>query len=188
MVGGLAAASALWIALPIHDYGYLPWFVAVPCPILWAPSSACSPRPKHVLYRCGKNLGPIALGLLAGGMWGTMEWLREFFLTGFPWISLASSLSAWPAWSRARPSAGGIGLGALLTRGVWLIRGRGLVTPARLAGVALLAGLAALGIWRMAQEPAQSPKVGVSVVQGNVVEPQVGRGLPEPAPWSATWR
>ena len=29
-----ASASLYWIALPVHDYGYLPWILAVPCPLL----------------------------------------------------------------------------------------------------------------------------------------------------------
>jgi len=171
IVGGLAYAGGLyWIALPIHDYGYLPWIVAVPCPLLLAAFIGLfSGAYTYVLKCCGRNLGPLTVGLLAGGLWGSLEWLREFFLTGFPWLSLASSLSAWPVLVQGAAYTGGIGLGAVLTAAaVWLIRGPGLFGPPRLAGIAVLAGLFLLGLFRLDQAPEPGPEAGISVVQGNV--------------------
>ena len=28
------AASLYWLAIPVHDYGNLPWALALPCPVL----------------------------------------------------------------------------------------------------------------------------------------------------------
>ncbi|MEW5772629.1 MAG: apolipoprotein N-acyltransferase, partial [Thermodesulfobacteriota bacterium] len=44
-LAGLAgyAGSLYWIALPIHDYGPLPWILAAPCPALLASVLALYP-------------------------------------------------------------------------------------------------------------------------------------------------
>ena len=41
---GLAGASAClyWLAIPVHDFGGLPWALAAPCRCSWARISACT--------------------------------------------------------------------------------------------------------------------------------------------------
>jgi apolipoprotein N-acyltransferase len=118
----------------------------------------------------------IALGALA---WAGLEWVRSWFLTGFPWMDLGYLLTPWTQLIQTA-DLGGVALSSALVAGTNLalaaaVRGR--VKPLALA---LACWLLAFGYggWRLAQVDrlAQAaPQVQVQVVQGNVDQSQIGR-------------
>ena len=81
---GAAAASAslYWIVLPVHDYGFLPWVLAVPCPLLMGavlgmyPALFC-----WLLFATRGVLRPSAWGVFAGLSWIAIEALRGWLFS-----------------------------------------------------------------------------------------------------------
>lgn len=177
---GLAGASAAlyWIALPLHNVGQMPWFLAIPCAMalgayvgLYAGLFSLA---AHVLRRHP----PLIRGMELGLVWYFLEVLRGFLFTGFPWLSLSAAFVSWPLFLQGASVVGGYALGGIfVTIGCWL------GTPPRqankgvpLAGAVLLACIMLGGIWNMAQHPfvtANSPSVQpVFFVEGNIDQNQ----------------
>ncbi len=113
-MGTLGASAALyWVALPVHNFGGLPWVLAVPCVIvlgmyigLWGGAFA------SLLTRL-KVLPPWLLCAAAGLLWYTLEWVRGWLFTGFPWLSLSSAFAPWPEFIQGASALGMYGLSGL---------------------------------------------------------------------------
>ncbi|MFO7717278.1 MAG: apolipoprotein N-acyltransferase [Desulfohalobium sp.] len=161
--------SLYWVALPVHNFGGLPWVLAVPCPLLLAAYLALFPGLVAGLLAWARPRLP-ALGwvLLAGGLWFCAAWIRGRFLTGFPWQTLPQGLAAWPmavqpvAWLG---SYGYAGLLAAIAAAAALPKPR--FVPQCAAATALL-GLAAFGIWSLNQPLRPEATADISLVQGNI--------------------
>jgi apolipoprotein N-acyltransferase len=166
--GALAASASLyWIALPVHDYGYLPWILAVPCPLLMAavlglyPALFC-----WLLYSTRSALRPALWGVFAGLSWIAIEALRGWLFSGFPWLPLAATLAPWPFAIQAACLLGAYGLSGILAAcGVW-ISGPGLAS--RLLCLATLAVLTAYGFWSLAQPVKTDGEITAAMIQGNI--------------------
>jgi len=159
------AASLYWLAIPVHDYGNLPWALALPCPVLVGALLAAYGG----VFAAGMYLarhratGPLG-ALLAGLLWASLELLRNHFLTGFPWLTLASALSPWPAALGLASWVGGFGLSgavAALGHALFAARGRAKLMVLPLALLVLLP--ASL---RGPETPAGEASVGL--IQGNI--------------------
>ncbi len=130
LTGMLAYSACLyWIAVPIHDYGYLPWIVAIPFPVILgsyialysglfclllnkaAPFLHAGPfRPD------GKYSGAWALfklALFSALTWSLLEYLRGWLFTGFPWLSLSSAFVPWTWAIQGLSALGGYALSGL---------------------------------------------------------------------------
>lgn len=170
-LAGLAGygGSLYWIALPVHDFGPLPWILAAPCPVLLAMVLALYPALFSLGLRlAGRTLAWPLLALFAAGLWGGLEHLRGVLLTGFPWLVLPSALSPWPWTVQAAALVGANGLAGILAAASTLaLRGRGLSAP-RLASAALLGLLALYGAWRMDSPSGTVGEARVALIQGNV--------------------
>jgi len=159
------AASLYWLAIPVHDHGGLPWALALPCPVLvgalLAAYAGLFCMGMHLIrHRISHLLAMLASGLL----WASLELLRNHFLTGFSWLTLAQSMAPWPQTLGLAAWIGGFGLSALLVgMSHCLVLGRGF---ARLA-VLPLAGLCLLpALTRPLPIPAAT--ASVSMIQGNI--------------------
>lgn len=138
---GLAGASAClyWIAIPVHDIGGLPWLLAAPCALIlgayiglygglfaalvcWLSlpaQTAFSTRPARSDQSVRSNrsalvCGPWRRALALGLCWYLLEWIRGWFGTGFPWLSLASAFAPWPVMLQGASVVGVYGLGGVL--------------------------------------------------------------------------
>ena len=168
LTGTLAAAASLyWIAIPVHDYGSLPWILAVPCPMLMGvvlglyPALFCC-----LLHWTKRSLRPLVWGLFAGLAWTAVEFLRGWLFTGFPWFPLSVALAPWPLAIQGAALIGAYGLsGVLAACGVWLA-GPGLAP--RIAAVALLAVLAGYGLWALETPLEENGKINAAMIQGNI--------------------
>lgn len=168
--GWLAYAGSLyWVALPVHDFGPLPWFLAAPCPLLLAAVLGLYPALFSLGLRlAGRDLSWPLLGLFAAGLWGSLEHLRGAALTGFPWLVLPSALAPWPFAIQAAALVGANGLAGLLAgAAVLALRGRAL-SPPRLAALLLLGLLALHGTMRLDTPPARVGAARLALIQGNV--------------------
>jgi len=166
-----ASASLYWIAIPVHDYGFLPWVLAVPCPMLMAAVLAIYPAAFcWLLRKTSPPLGALGSGLLAFLAWTGLEALKGWLFSGFPWLPLAASLACWPAAIQSVSLIGAYGLsGVLAGCGVWLA-GPGL-SP-RLAALAVLAALAGYGLWAVDRPVATDGEMSAALVQGDIDQAQ----------------
>jgi apolipoprotein N-acyltransferase len=159
------AASLYWLAIPVHDHGGLPWALALPCPVLvgalLAAYAGLFCMGMHLIrFRISHLLAILASGLL----WASLELLRNHFLTGFSWLTLAQSLAPWPQTLGLAAWIGGFGLSALLVSlSHSLFAGRGW-TRAVAPALILLCLLPAL--MREPRTPAAT--ASVSMIQGNI--------------------
>ncbi|MBQ9105706.1 MAG: apolipoprotein N-acyltransferase [Mailhella sp.] len=176
-LAGLFGASAglYWIAVAAHRYGGFPWLLAAPCSILlgmyisfWGGLFAWTAARLVGLFAWRRA---VACGLL----WGLLEWIRGWFCTGFPWLTLSSGLAAWPVLLQPLSVLGACGYSSLLALSAFLLcEAFGSHRNFRLASASvLLLGLTMLfGVWRLAVMPEKLATQGepftVTMVQGNV--------------------
>lgn len=181
--GLLGATGGLyWIAVAVHDYGFFPWVAAASCAAvlgmyvgLWGglfSRAAAALRP----------LGPVRRCVAAGLLWYLLEWIRGWFGTGFPWLTLSGGLAAWPELVQGASLAGEYGLSGLLAGAGWLLAETALAARRgdfprcrRTGGAALLVlllpavfGWCRVHVVRPFPEPEEIAPLTVALVQGNV--------------------
>ena len=124
-VCGLVAASAClyWIAIPVHDFGGVPWGLAVPCPLLMGAYVGLYGGLFAVFSHLFQSLPLVRRSVLLGLIWYLLEVFRGWFLSGFPWLSLASAFAPWPAFIQGASLVGAYGLGGLYAGMVCLVAG-----------------------------------------------------------------
>lgn len=162
-----ASASLYWIALPVHDYGFLPWVLAVPCPMLMGvvlgiyPALFCL-----LLHSTRRSMRPLTWGVFAGLSWTALETLRGWLFSGFPWLTLAGALAPWPLAIQSLALIGAYGLSGVLSAcGVWLA---GPGWKPRLAAFLALTALAGQGLWAVSQPVRTDGRINAAMIQGNV--------------------
>jgi apolipoprotein N-acyltransferase len=177
------AGTLYWIPGVLVTYGGLSWPVALPVAGLLIAYLALFPaaaslvvgRAQHAYGRQALWLAPMA--------WVATEWLRGWLFTGFPWVSLGYSQSAWLPVAQTASLAGVWGLSALIVAANTALAFTLLPGRAPRFGVALVAtlvaGLTAWGAWRLQQPIAGGGTLRVGIVQGNV--PQDQKWSPEHA-------
>ncbi len=166
------AACLYWVALPPHDFGGLPWIVAVPFPLLLAAYIALY---AGFFSLCARAFLPLPLLLRAtalGCLWVCLEYLRGWLFTGFPWLSLSTAFAAWPICAQGASLFGAYGLSGLLvccallaglpSARPWLHKG------AALAIAALLVGYGAYSLNTLPEGEAGQARRPVLLVQGNI--------------------
>ena len=177
-----AASCLYWIAVAAHNYGGFPWVLAAPCSILLG---------MYVSFWGGLFAWIVARMegfslwrrvAASGLLWLLLEWIRGWFCTGFPWLTVSSGLAAWPVLLQPLSLIGTYGYSGCLSAAAFLlcealgasrVRGCGFCSlrPA-LAAVLLLGLSAGFGAWRLTVLPAklaeQGVPVAITMVQGNV--------------------
>jgi apolipoprotein N-acyltransferase len=162
------ALSMYWVAIPVHDYGGLPWILAIPCPALLGLYMGLYPAVFGFVLRLAKGMSWPLYGILAACLWAALELVRGVLFTGFPWLVLASAFSPWPEAIQSASLIGAYGLSGLLAgTAVLLTRGRLLSAP-RVAGLCILALVAVYGTWQLSKPVEHAGTLSVSLVQGNI--------------------
>lgn len=178
LCGTLAASASLyWIALPVHDYGFLPWVLAAACPVAMGcvlglyTGAFC-----WALAKTSRVFGPMQWGMFAGLAWLSLETLKGWLFTGFPWFPLAEALVPWPWAIQGVNLVGAYGFSALLAMGAaWLApaatdaegsKARPATGP--LAALACFALLAAYGLGTIDHMSEPSGVFSAALIQGNV--------------------
>ncbi len=166
---GLFGFGIHWVYISMSEFGGMSWALSAALTALLIVFVSLFPALAGALSARLLNRG-LAMVLVLPAVWTLCEWLRGWFLTGFPWLNLGYSQIDAPLAGLA-PLAGvyGISLAAALSAALLLAmhegagrsRGRAfaLLTMLWLSGAAL-----ALVDWT---RPAGEP-VTVSLVQGNV--------------------
>ncbi|KAB1443769.1 apolipoprotein N-acyltransferase [Pseudodesulfovibrio senegalensis] len=170
LAGTLACAGCMyWMVVPIAIYGNLPWFLALPCPVLVGAVLglfyAAYPALLHIFAKYDNGL---LLCLFAGLLWTSLEQLMGLVFTGFPWMNLASAFVPWPVFIQSASVVGAYGLSGLLV----VVATCGLlyntVKRALWMGSVLCAAIILFGVWSLSSPLQTGKNVGIGLVQGNV--------------------
>ncbi|MFZ0613173.1 MAG: apolipoprotein N-acyltransferase [Desulfobacterales bacterium] len=175
-----------WVAYTMRTYGHLPWPVGISILVLLAACLALFPAAfTALLGRLRPH--PLAALLLAPVVWVALEYLRSFFLSGFPWELLGYSQYRQLHLIQVSDIFGVYGVSFLIVaanaavfvlllnvmtrdwNGVRITRG---TAAAALVFAALLNGVNWFyGVHRMVEidrTSAAAPVVRVAIVQGNI--------------------
>jgi apolipoprotein N-acyltransferase len=177
-VAGLTAYGGIlyWLNIVMVTYGKLHWSVSVCLYLLLAAYLALYFGVIVYIVRRGEERGISPL-LSFPLLWVGLEYLRSFFLSGFPWASLGYSQYRHLPLIQIADLVGVYGVSFLIAFvNVVLYRAiKGGVVRERSAlpvkSAALCAGLLVLtlgyGYWRIGQ-PETGPQVRVALIQGNI--------------------
>ena len=193
LVGLLGFSPALyWLYYPIHNVGELPLLLTVPCIMLLGSylglftgtASLAFLQLRRWLLPQGLGHPPLGRAfvfvLLCSGAYGGLEFLSGILFTGFPWFTLATAFTPWPAWVQMASVVGTYGLGSLYVL-VVLLFGTGCFAGLRVrtvfgfAGSALLIGIVAFGSLRLSAAETDrptGPAPTFALIQGNVDQNQ----------------
>ncbi len=164
-----SCASLYWTALPLHDYGNIPWLLALPAPVLMSMVLGLYTMILAVVLRLGaRRLSPWFFGPFCALAWACMEIARGTLLTGFPWLTLAAALSPWPATIQGAAYIGAYGLSGLLAGLAAWPTVCGPLSRQGMTAVLLLIGLFFFGNMRADAPPPKDGSIHATIIQGNV--------------------
>ena len=171
------ACGVHWIYISLHDMGGLESSLAVlMLAMLVAIMALYSAAACVLAVRYAPQAGALQALLVFPAAWTLLEWVRGWFLTGFPWLSLGYSQVDSPLRGYA-PLVGiyGVSFCVLLSAGgLALAFARGVSLRRRLALLAALTGLWVAGglLSGLRWTEAAGPDLSVSLVQGDVPQDQ----------------
>lgn len=169
--GGTFLAGTYWLYNSIHLVGQAPLWIALFLMLgLVAIMGSYTALLGYAVARWGVASGPLRWLVLLPAGWVVVEWIRGWFLSGFPWLALGYSQLETPLRGYA-PVSGvyGTSLAAALMAGavVTLLLGR---RAARLTalGLVLLIVIAGAQLARVEWTAPRGTELSVALVQGAV--------------------
>ncbi|MCW1936121.1 apolipoprotein N-acyltransferase [Pseudomonas sp. MDMC_285] len=169
---GYFGVGVSWVFISISQYGNGP-VVAVLVTAAFVSLLALFPWGVAYLVRCLRpEMDAMALWLGLPAAWVLSEWMRTWFLTGFPWLFIGYSQTD-TTLATIAPVFGVLGVSllvALLAGGLaWVVQGPSL-RRAAVVGAVLVATLAGLQLLdREWTQPAADP-IDVVLLQGNIAQ------------------
>ncbi len=171
-----------WVYVSMHDFGGMPWPVAVVATSIFCSCFALLPAAAGWLFARVPATPMLRLTIVFPAAWALMEWARGWTFTGFPWLAVGYSQSPFGPLSGFAALLGVYGVSwlAAVSAGllVWLSAAAGAGAGLRARAVAagkhpVLAILAALwltgwGLQRVDWTRPVGDPVTVSLIQGNV--------------------
>lgn len=124
---GLFGAGIGWIYIALHDYGDMPFLLALPATALFAAFLALFPALAGYVQARLPAPAWVRMALVMPALWVLIEWLRGLIFTGFPWLTFGYSQAASPLAGYA-PLLGvyGVSLAMAVSAGLfsllWLMR------------------------------------------------------------------
>lgn len=171
---GLFGAGIGWIYVALHDYGDMPFLLAIFATAVFAAFLALFTA--LIGYIQARLHAPAwaRMAMLMPAIWVLLEWLRGLIFTGFPWMALGYSQAAASPLAGYAPLLGvygvslavavSAGLIALLWQARWSRQGQAAVAVLLVLWIAG-AALRTVGWTQAAGEPFK-----VSLVQGNIAQ------------------
>lgn len=171
---GFFGYGVWWIQVSVHQFGVPYYWFSVPVTTLFVMFMASYPALASALTRwlpCSSETARLCL--LAPLLWLLSEWLRGWFLTGFPWLTLGYSQTDGPLAAYA-PLIGVNGcslvIAFLAAALLYLVLARGWRSRAVVVACVLLAVLGAKPLEALRFTSPSGPAVRVTMVQGAVAQ------------------
>ena len=174
---GLFLSGTYWIYVSVHVFGRAPLWIAMMLMFGLVLIMACYLALVGWVIASLAGRRPWRLALVAPAVWALVEWLRGWFLSGFPWLSLGygqidSPLAGWA------PVLGVYGVSWMLLVSaaalVPLLAGRGRAAAVVLASMPWIAGYV---LQQAEWTDSSGDPVSTTIVQGGV--PQDRKWLAE---------
>lgn len=173
---GLFGGGVYWVYFSMHVHGHLPVAVAAVFTGIFALLLALFPAMAgYTAARLRRSGGPaVWLVLVVPGVWILLEWVRSWFLSGFPWLNVGyTQVTAPLAGFASLLGVYGVGWATAVSAAlaVWGL-GRATGARARALALALLVGLWGIG-WALGELQWTRPAgatLSVSLIQGNVAQ------------------
>ncbi len=168
---GLFGVGVSWVYVSLHTYGNMPAPLAAFAVVLFAAALAGFPAVVGAVQaRFTATARGVKLALVVPALWVLGEWVRGWFLTGFPWLHLGYShmdtpLAGFATWSGVYGVSLAVAVSAGLLAAACLDRARRLawyVPP--LVSVWVLGAVAGQAEW---VRPV-GPPLHIALVQANV--------------------
>jgi apolipoprotein N-acyltransferase len=166
---GFFGVGVSWVYVSLYNFGNMPAPLAAFAVLLFVAILALYPALLGALLaRLRIAVGPRLLLIMPAG-WVLFEWVRGWFLSGFPWLNLGYSqtdtlLAGFAPWLGVYGMSLAVAASAGAAAAVWCDRGRASVYLGAASAVWILAWLASLSTWVV---PTAAP-LKVALVQGNV--------------------
>ncbi|QJB57667.1 apolipoprotein N-acyltransferase [Pseudodesulfovibrio sp. zrk46] len=158
-----------WMVIPVQTYGGLPWFIALPCPVVLAAAMGIYYGLFSVaMYQAGQKLEGIPLCLLAGLTWASLEMLMGWLFSGFPWTNLASAFAPWPFAIQGAALLGAYGLSGVLTMLAVAALLFSTYRSTLYLSISLSIGICAFGVLRISHFNGPKASYPISIIQGNI--------------------
>jgi apolipoprotein N-acyltransferase len=169
---GFFLAGVSWVFVSLSVFGGMPFWAAGPATLLFCLALALFPALAGWLFRRWMPDGMVRQALWFAVLFATVDWLRTWLFTGFPWLLAGYSQSPPSPLAGFAPLLGVHGIGLiLLFASALLLRGRlGL-----LAFAVLLAS--GFGLRQIDWTTPTGEPISVALLQGNV--PQDMKFRPE---------
>ena len=169
---GLFGAGVSWIYVSLHDFGSMPAPLAALATLIYCAFLGLFPALVGNLQARIEGHRVLRAVVLIPALWTISEWMREWLLTGFPWLSLGYSQIEWPL-SGFAPIAGVFAVTLALTLAAGLVHVALCAgSAARIVALGALALLLGGSWWLRGMEwtRARGAPVRVALVQGNIAQ------------------
>ena len=165
---GMFAFGISWVHVSMHDYGFMPLWMAIPFTGIFAAFLALF---YGLTFYASWRLGRSALAF--AGSWLLLDWVRGVFLTGFPWLYHGYAHSH--TWLAGWAPVGGVWLLGVLSvfMACRLSEWRLARKPLQLLGAALLFGVIWGGGLLLSYIDWTQPtgkRLSVNLVQANIAQ------------------
>lgn len=175
---GLFGAGVSWVYVSLHDFGGMAPFLAVMATLLLCAVLALFPALAGFLLGFFRGARAVKFGLAAPALWLLTEWLRGWFLTGFPWLALGYSQAPFSPLAGFAPLLGvyGVSLVSAVSSGLLYLLWRG-GERALWGGILAALWVGGFSLQQIEWTQPTAAPVTVSLLQGNI--PQDMKWQPE---------
>ena len=169
---GFFLCGVSWVYVSLSVFGGMPWWLAGPAAFLFCAVMALFPMFAGWALKAWQPGSLWRQALFFASLTATVDWLKSWIFTGFPWLALGYSQAPPSPLAGYAPLFGVFGLSFIVALcGALLLRWR--------LGVPLLAAIAALGfgLRQIEWTTPDGPPISVALIQGNI--PQEMKFRPE---------
>lgn len=169
---GFFLTGVSWVYVSLSVFGGMPWWLAGPAAVMFCGVMALFPMLAGAAFKRWQLESFWQQALFFAALIATVDWLRSWIFTGFPWLAVGYSQAAPSPLAGFAPLFGVHGLSLLVAlSGALLVRWR-----IGLGFMALLA-LSGLGLRQLPWTTAVGEPITVALIQGNI--PQEMKFRPE---------
>lgn len=121
-----------WVAYPVYTFSNVPILIALACPILLGLYLGIYSGIFGGILFFIKTSNWFIKGLIAGLSWSSLEYIRAYFLTGFPWLNITQALSHYTKFIQPIKIMGEtLFAGIIIVVAVWLyeLKNRKIIPP-----------------------------------------------------------